>query len=246
MPSSKFRSLLSALVILGVVGPLSCTDARTGIFVEGVLATPAPECVVVPDPGATHIGRGTLDLAFALDYRAALLVGNQLTPRGDKEQVRTETMNFLVNGAEVELFDSQFNSLQRFRVPVSGSVPPNASEAPGFSVVFATLIPSSVGEAFLEDLEGTTMTRTVIAEVSVFGETLGGTNLDSSTYTFPIEVCHGCLVMFPLEAVMADADGELRCVGEADGAGDAPCRTGQDSTIDCRLCSAQFPVCQAP
>jgi hypothetical protein len=227
---------------------LGCTDSRTSILVEGVLALEAPECVASPDPSAIHIGRGVMDVAFRLDYFAWLLIGNQLTPRGDKEQLRPESADFTLRGAEVELLDSQLEALDveqaAFSVPISGFIFPTSSETPGFGVALTTLIPQTVGEELRSELEGTTDIRTIIASVSVFGETLGGIDIDSSRFMFPIDICHGCLVTFPLAALLPDNEGPA-CTVPGDEM-DPPCRIGQDDAIDCRLCSASLEICLRP
>ena len=243
-------ALVGAGICLGVGSAVTaCSDVDTGIFVEGVVAPRQPECTVSADPGADHVGRGVLDVAFSLDYNAWLLVGNQFTPRGDKEQVRTETMHFVVQGAEVELLGSNLEPLQgsqsTFTVPVSGFVAPTASESPGFGVVLTTLIPQAVGQDLRDDLQGTSNSRTVVVRVRVFGETVGGTEVESSQFTFPIDVCSGCLVNFPLDALTQDVDG-LACIADADQVEASPCRFGQDEGIDCRLCAAQNDACLRP
>lgn len=253
---SRLRLGLVGSILLGIgtcvgVGTAvtACSDADTGIFVEGVIAPRQPECTVSADPGSDHVGRGLLDVAFSLDYTAWLLVGNQFTPRGDKEQVRTETMHFVAQGAEVELLGSDLEPLDgsqsTFTVPVSGFVAPTSAESPGFGVVLTTLIPQAVGQSLRNDLEGTSNSRTVVVEVRVFGETVGGTEVESSVFTFPIDVCSGCLVSFPLDALTQDVDG-LACIADAEEVDAAPCRFGQDEGIDCRLCAAQNDECLRP
>ena len=59
-------------------------------------------------------GLGTLDLALRDSYVASILVGNQLTERGSRNQLRTETSRVRLEGAEVTLEDANGNELATF------------------------------------------------------------------------------------------------------------------------------------
>jgi hypothetical protein len=83
--------------------------------------------------------------------------------------------------------------------------------------------------------------RTRIAQVRVFGETLGGLEVESADITYVIRVCEGCLVFFPSESL----DMAGGCNQELDqNAGELPCRFGQDDAVDCRICRGVNRFCQ--
>jgi hypothetical protein len=82
-----------------------------------------------------------------------------------------------------------------------------------------------------------------IIGVRVFGETLGGRDLESSQLTFPVTICDGCLVNFPNEAFDQDI-GE--CIGGEEPVDPPPCVLGQDDSIDCRYCAASNARCLTP
>jgi hypothetical protein len=104
------------------------------------------------------------------------------------------------------------------------------------------IIPASIGVDLRESLEGEGLgsSVTVVAEVRVFGHTLGGDEIESAIFNFPIDVCYGCLVAFPLEAVENGS-----CLNATEAAPDFDgCRAGQDDPIDCRACVVSQPdVC---
>jgi hypothetical protein len=79
--------------------------------------------------------------------------------------------------------------------------------------------------------------------VKVFGRTLGGMSVESGEWRFPINVCYGCLVVFPPEAndpkVMPQPNCGLSAVTGTSVV--HPCIVGQDDTIDCRVCKETFP-----
>jgi hypothetical protein len=229
---------------------VACTDENTTLFIRGNVQVTAPSCVARGDSNSVLLGIGTMDVAFTTEYTAALLVGSQLAPRGAKSRLVTESMRLELHGAEVTLSDLEGKVIEPgFSVPGTGFVDPNSSDAPGYGVMFATLIPATVGSRLQSQLRagGLGASKTVIADVRVFGNTLGGLSIESGSFTYPIRVCYGCSVLFPLEALMADADGKLACIASAQSVPFDICALGQDSMIDCRLCVATHPdVCYSP
>lgn len=213
------------------------------MYVEGVLALVPPSCEVKADPSSTQLLRGTLDVAFLQSYQGAVLVANQLTPRGVKKQLRTETQGVELQGAEITVTSAQGDVLEEFSVPAGGFVHSNTSESPGYGMAYVTMIPPQLGDRLSSQLGGRRgASVTVIAGIRVFGTTLGGTEITSGEFTFPIDVCFGCLVDFPLEAV--DDTGAARvCQGSTDSITTSQCIRGQDAVIDCRECAATLDVC---
>lgn len=230
----RVRHILSGALLAGVgmASAAGCADNKSALFVRGVLALQAPECVAKADPSATMRLEGVLDLAFRTNYQAALLVGNQLVAQGSHNQVRTETSRVVVKGAVVTVKDAKGKTLTSYTVDATGVIDPATGSDPSYGVVNAELIPDS--------LKLSPNTR-VTADVQVFGDTLGGKSITSADLLFPIQVCKGCLVSFPADAVNAATPGQ--CVGTATTA--APCFMGQDDPIDCRLCASN-PACVPP
>ena len=247
--SSLQRRLLQTLIGFVSVGAASgafttgCADNDSSLFIEGVLAMEAPQCSVQANPSSTMLGIGVLDVVFSSEYIAPLLVGNQLTPRGRKQQLRVETARITLRGAEVHVEDALGNELTAFTVPGTGFVHPDSSEDPGYGVFFATLIPGQLGAQMAGGgLSAAGTSRTLVANVRVFGDTLGGEEIESSELGFPIRVCNGCTIVYPIEAIDPVTG---RCVETGEGGGTAPCSAGQ-GPIDCRLCSATLDLCLNP
>jgi hypothetical protein len=239
-------AVAGAALVVAVGSVTGCTEEETGFFIQGNVQITAPACVARAESGATLVGTGLLDVALKLDYEASLLVGNQLTPRGDKANLRTETQIATIAGAEVQLFRDTGELDIEFTVPASGVISPNGSEAPGFAVVFATLLPASTGDEISGEFEqegaGRGAVKTRIARVKVFGETIGGLEIESSEFSYVIQVCRGCLVDFPAPALGPTG----ACDGGLTQNPDAPCRRGQDDPFDCRLCRGANPYCDRP
>jgi hypothetical protein len=194
--------------------------------------------VVRAESSATLLGYGVLDVGLKLDYDASLLVGSQLTPRADKDNLRTETMIAVVEGAEVHLFDDEGRPVVEFTVPASGVILPDSSDSAGYGVINATLIPQTQGLVLRDQLApGQSVTQ--VAEVSVFGKTVGGLELESAKLRYVVKVCKGCLIDFPPEALQAGV-----CSRFDQPPTQIPCRAGQDDAVDCRLCASNQEICR--
>ncbi len=240
MPVKSLSYAASVALVSLVVG---CAENDSSLFVEGVLAPTPPSCEYSGDPGSAFLFRGTLDVAFRTKYEGIVLVGNQLTPRGNKAELRAETAGFRVRGAEVTLTNTRGAVIDEFSVNGGGFIQSNASEAPGYGLAEVTMVPGGVGDSLAADLEGDrSARRTLIANVRVFGETLGGVEVTSGDFTFPIDVCWGCLVDYPLEAI-TDEGGQVVCGVRADNVGFEQCVIGQDERVDCRACASTLEVC---
>jgi hypothetical protein len=189
------QCVLGGLALVAALGSQGCTDDETGLYIRANLARIAPQCTVTADPGATQLANGLLDIAERSNYEATLLVGNQLTPRGDKQNLRTESMVITITGAVVHLTDAVGATVADFSVPANGVVVPDGGDEPGFGLVDVTLIPGSeVENLFMNELSTRDPDRAVtrVARVSVFGSTVGGLDIESSEFTYVISVCNGC------------------------------------------------------
>jgi len=233
-------------LFLGVAA-FGCTDEQTSYFIEANVKVEAPECIARAEGSAIRLLSGLLDVGLVSSYEAILLVGSQLAPRGDKTNLRTETMVTTITGAEVHLYTDAGEpdpTTPEFTVPTSGVILPSGSADPGYGVVPATLIPGATGIALADELTDFRERRTRVAVVSVFGKTIGGLEVESAEFTYVISVCEGCIVDFPAEA-LSTTDGS--CLGSTMDAPDPPCEIGQDDAVDCRLCvGTGNPLCAFP
>ena len=222
-----------------------CADNNSTLFIIGVLKPQSPPtCTVLADLTQPMLLSGVLDVAIRYSYEAVLLVGNQFTPRGQKQNLKIETTRVNLRGAEITLSDSAGNTVDSFSVGGSGFVDTNNGDAPGLGLFAADLIPASVGEKLksrypaLGTLGGST---TLYSNTRVFGDSLGNTSVTSGALSYPIVVCNGCLVSFPVDAI--DTSQNNACVKDVISTPTAPCLVGQDDPVDCRLCSTESVTC---
>jgi len=193
----------------------ACADNESSFFIQGCLVEPVDSCTVTASPSSAARGGGTLDASFGFGYSCPLLIGNQLVPRGDATKLRTETSRIEVYEADVEVFDDAGNSLIAYTVPTNGFADPGSTTQPGYGVAHVLLVDSQTAQA--------NANKNLISSVRLRGRTLGGTELESNEWQFPITVCSGCLCnLAPCQ------------MGTSESAG-TNCHVGSDDLVDCRL-----------
>jgi hypothetical protein len=227
------RPSLPALAAALAFSTTACVQNESSLFLRGVLDWEGSDCTVTADPSSGTLANGILDAALTNTYTGALLVGNQLVPRGSSDQLRTETARIALRGAEVRVANTQQDTIREFSVDGTGFVDPASGTTPGYGVFWATLIPS---------LSGIDVPTTVIANARVYGRTLGGREVESGELAFPIVVCDRCLISFPPEALDTDDN----CTRASTDEIEVPCMWGQDEAVDCRACMATDPDCLYP
>ncbi|RLB57305.1 MAG: hypothetical protein DRI90_18120 [Deltaproteobacteria bacterium] len=214
----RVKELLSTGLVVGIgMATMGCTDTGSTIFIRQIQLPDAEDnCTVRPDPAATYTAAGFLDTSLGGGaYEAAMLVGNQMSRRGDEDTLRPETSRVQFYEAELEVFDYAGGLLREYTMPVSGFADPGSGTEPGWGVVGATIVDSdSAGAA--SGGGG----QTVIARVTIYGVTLGGEEVESAPWDFPIYVCSGCLAC--IEPDSCDDD-RIQV-----------CNLGQDISPDCR------------
>lgn len=243
-------SPLKSLLALGVAcfsgaALPSCATNDSMMFIMGVYARKLGACEPTAEADAPLWDRGVMDRAFVDEYRASLLIGNQLTQRGSRDRLRTETSRVSLKGAEVTLESVDGRRLlEPFSAIATGFVDASSGEDPGLSIMSATLIPSRAAGQLPDGV--------VVAKVRVFGTTLGGQDVESNELAFPIELCTGCLVAYPASAQDLTADGgDYQCKQGSDEDAttsdtDLPCTIGLDLPVPCTACSGVSAICQNP
>ena len=178
---------------------IGCVDNNTSIFIRQV-QVPDPDngCIVSADPSAlmdTHgnvdtfaqrfiTGAGDVTQGQTAAFNVSLLVGNQLIRRGDVDTLKVETSRVQLFEAEVEVFDFQGASLNTFSQPISGFIDPSNGSEPGYGLTGLTVIDAGTIAA--------AGNQTLVARVQIFGESLGGLEVETGFWDYPVTVCDGC------------------------------------------------------
>jgi len=246
------RAVVAALAVgTAALASPGCADSESMIFIRQVQArvsSGSAGCIANGSPSSLFITGGTLDVAFSLQYSAAILVGSQLVPRGNSSQLRTETSRIALQGAVVRVQDA--NGAVRWgpvTVPGSGFIDPASGANASYGVTETILLGSEFGAQLRAEILAAPepgLIKHLTAVVKVFGRTLGGLNVDSGEWQFPLSVCFGCLIAFPREADDIHLANQPNCdLAASTGTSIAPpCVVGQDDTVDCRICKQFFPT----
>ncbi len=188
----------SALVLLGAtvlaLAP-GCVENEGSFF---IISAKSPSC------GSTTVdsddlGSGTLDTVYGGGaYRATLLLGNQLVRRGNASKLQIETSRISLTGVDVEIlvggetFSRLDGSPAAFSDALVGFVDPARNNAPGFGLAQ----PLVIDGATIQALQAGAVSN-VTARIVVRGRTLGGDDIKTRPWDFPIAVCAGCLCTCP-------------------------------------------------
>jgi hypothetical protein len=248
----RLRNYTAAGLIASSAALLSagCVDNESSLYIAGVFDLSQSNCIAEPDGDSVVLANGVIDLAFARGYTAALLVGSQLTPRGNRENLRTETSRLAVEGVHITLYGTDGGE-SSFETATNGIIEPASGTDPGLASVFAQLIrPDDLGDpANPDDYGALGPPGQAIVRVRVFGTTLGGQEVESGDFDFTIHVCEGCLVTYPPNAADPTAmGGDYLCSYDSDAATETQsiCFLGQDYPVPCTQCVAFSDICRNP
>jgi len=264
-----WRHFRAASVMAGVGGLLlaSCAHDDSSFYVVQIVVPPVPVqnqgCLYTASNGTVPgLFSGEFDVGLSSTYSPVALLGNQLNARSDQLNVRTETARINVRGAVVRVTDSQGNQMSTFTSLSEGTVDPESGTTPGFGLAAVTLIDPGTAATLKADAILATRggRKTVVSYFKVFGNTLGGTYVETNEFQHVITVCNGCSVVFTADAELQNTTTGCpqtctlpncppgcfphpNCLaplpaGSGGGGGTlaSPCVQGQDQPTDCRLC----------
>ncbi len=252
MKRSVWVQLLTGFAAIATTGGLiaACAHDDSTVFVRGVQAPPATMtggvCTFTADPGGAFLSTGVLDIAFTGGYSAEVLVGSQLISQANHDQIRTESASITLQGAIVRLTDASGTQIKSFTSLSSGFVLPGNGSTASYGDTAVTLIDPATSDLLRATLPAHG-SKLILAFFKIFGQTLGGTSVETDEFQFPINVCNGCLVVFPSgsqDNALAMVENKPNCKGT--GATTTmittPCISGQDVPVDCRTCQG-LAVC---
>jgi len=200
--------LLGTLVLALSIG---CAPSNPGITLEGVLA-PDTSCMVTAT--SNFLLQGTLDTTpdmpirpGGITYSVALQVGNQLFNNQQRVYpLMADPDRIIVDHVEVTLQNTGGGTLglglaNPYLVVAHGSIDSTASMDPTLALAEAEIIPANYGMA-LNTMFGSQPGAEIVAQLRVMGTTVGGAQLTSEAYLFPIHLCVGCLFQCACDAMM--------------------------------------------
>lgn len=237
----RFASIFGVAFVTAVSATACTDDESESVFIRGLLAPPTTRttggCTYSADPSQGMLFEGRLDVLVSKTYTGVMLVGSQLSARGDQNTNRAESNRLNIREVEVEVTDSSgARRISAFTAPSSGLIDPQANNAASYGAVGATILDAKTTDALLESLTESGSSRTVLAFIRVKGTTLAGTEIKSGAFQFPIRVCRGCLV--DRSTGYDPATGTVDCKQPLTlGTGTVmPCKPGQDEPTPCQFC----------
>jgi hypothetical protein len=237
---------LSAAVVAATAGSATpgCAHNNASMFVHSVLAPPTPSagsCTYNNDPTSPVLSSGTVDGLVTDYYNPAFLIGSTLIPQGNQATPDSETARIEVQGAIVQVVDPATNAtIEDATVLTSAIIEPASGSVPSYAGAFLNIMDAAAIAHFTPSAP-LAPSKIALVYVTFFGQTLGGQDLQSDQYQFPVDVCAGCLVTYP-----AGEDPPTYCVGASTSAVFEACQSGMDQTTDCTYCSGTSTYCKNP
>ena len=228
----------------------ACTHDDTTVFVHHVIApqlvAAGQQCTYTSDPTQPIIENGVLDLGFLNVYTAVFLVGNQLVPQGNPSAPATETSYVNLQGGVVRITDTKGTQIETYTQLLGVTIPPSVGTTPGYAPVGLEIVDENVTKMYAAMVDTGSVVR-VITYTRFFGKTLGGQSVESNEFEYPVDICYGCLVSFPLGVSSpSPAFPQPNCVNAGSASSNSssvPCTPGQDFTTPCTACT-DLTVCR--
>lgn len=239
-PTRLFSKLLGTAALGALFALSACENNRASIFVRGVIApdvdTTTGSCTFDSETDSFLLG-GLVDVGLTNGFTVDLSVANQMIARANRDRLSAEVNRVTISRAEVRISSATALRRSRFSTLVTGLVGPSSDgTTPGLGVVSVNVLEPDVAEGLLGELQASGGSAELIAYVKLFGETLGGNDVETDFFQYPFTACAGCLVRFP-----APEDGVIDC-DSSTGVTNVPCRVGQNVPVLCPLCKGN-PYC---
>ncbi len=229
------------------------------------------DCEIVLDP-AVGLARGTVDIALASSYVAFPLVRNNMgdivAANGFQERDgRIQSHNLQLREAVVDyttLDPINAELPQRRVIPLSGTIQFGSDLAVGIELLDAGMIQAIRQSPEFLVIDSQQQVRpirtavTMVAKVKFVGNLPDGSELESNELRFPIQVCNGCRITYPPEAIDDAAGRTPNCLAldltdDTREPPTCPEFVGMNSSfVDCRDCqgfavdSLARQLCQPP
>ena len=210
-----------------------CAPEGPSGFVTFNLA-PDSSCVysAAAGGGAKFFPNGLYDIAPGGDpnkrsdgcespYRVHLLVNSYLRPNADTELGRAEPNILQLHSAEVKLTtlagetltftDTEEELPNPFLVTTNNSLFPAQGSTPSSGVAAVEVIPVAYAP-FLSEFVG----QEILAEIQILGTTTGDVDVEFKPFSYPIEICDGCLSRCFTDLIASGMDREDFAMDQCD------------------------------
>ncbi|MBH22869.1 MAG: hypothetical protein CMH57_00145 [Myxococcales bacterium] len=242
-------------IVLAMLVLTGCVEEEASVLVVGN-ERPGNTCELTANQAGPFLSRGVMDISLTKRYVMAPVLLNQLgnskdvrlaTQSGDPmlDDTQIEGNTIILDGANVS-FTTNVPALELalqsdLFIPVGGTVFPSSTAAIGLEVISEAL-GRQIENTTLFDQRGTLVT--ILVNVTFTGRSTAGRDIESTEFSFPLDICSGCLLNYPPGTLFPDDDGSQTCdvtkdpnnTGTANSSFESVCIYGQDEAVDCRLC----------
>lgn len=235
----KSRGFLAVGAVALALLAGACTDRSPQVlFIQANQAVDrASSCLARAGGGVTR-PIGWMDIGVTNRYILFPNVENSLpeivnVTQTSESELRLENNTLQITGATI-YYDlpadlEQDLANEGVAVPQGQFVFTSGSLKPGeVGAMIIEAVPPLVGEVFRRStiLAERYATTQILVRVTVEGVMLDGDTINSNEFVYPLNICNGCLVFFPVPdcTVLPEEEIEL------------PCFPGQDEGLDCRAC----------
>ena len=227
-----------ALLLTGVLASCAPEGTPQALTLErNAMVGAKASCLVTPATSGIFRSAGTLDLLFANSYQMFPMITNRLpeateTSLLDKQQGAMEPHGVVLTGArlwfEINGLMGQWDGGETILpdeifVPTSGYMHPGDIATVQVEILPAALVDLLDGDMVFDSIY---TGGYLIVHMVVEGRKLDGTKVRSNEFLYPINVCRGCLMYWPIEpttccdAIVSDT---------------IVCFPGQDESIPCDI-----------
>jgi hypothetical protein len=234
----QLRRAAAAVLLAGAaaLNAASCAENDSSIFVRGALVVSRTDCSYQVTTTPILTLAGSIDALYAGEYTNVLLVENQLVAQGNATTLRTETSGVQLYEAEVQVLDpsQNYGALTKYSTPVSGYADPSMSGQDGATGCEVLMIDSATLATLAQNVVDKKVVQTVVSSVVIKGRTLGGEEVHTQEFLFPIQVFYG---------LTCEAAGGMACISSTATTVMNDCRLGLDESTPCQNIAANLGAC---
>ena len=212
--------------VLGATGACAADGAESIQILRNQV--PGEGCVIPTDTSGLFQPRGRIDVAASSGYLFTPIIQSNVEPsEAAGRWVFVEGANVSLEFVGSNAPGTDFGDLTNFRSLFSGSIEPGGVASFAFDIVPKQLL--GMLTVNVDD------PLQVVATIEVTG-TLDGSDVTSNTFSYPVEICNGCMTN-----VLGACEGLEATEISLGGA----CQTYQDGVVDCCTDAEGALVCPA-
>jgi hypothetical protein len=207
---------------VSLVGDFPVTPA--GVAIVGCAAVPRDTCMASAGLDVTLELSASIDAAYAPEYNCVAVVKNS----------GTSDVTFFE--ADVQVLDPVRGDMpiSQYSAPITGFVAARTSDSASVGVCDVLLVDAATVTSLAQKVISTLTVQSVVASVVLRGHTPDGQEVQSNTFTYPINVRYA--------STCTDSTG-TPCVGASSPPSSPPCRVGLDGPTDCQDIASALGVC---